>query len=360
MSYCRVGSSVAAGIRLEFHPVCIQRILQVLAVSACTTQVPAQPPASPAAVAFGNGVRVSWTASASPGVVGYSVYRSASPADANPELAGSTATLQFDDASLGLHYCRVRAVRATDASAFSAEVAATPVCTSSAGVAIATASRPVAVGAADLNGDGREDLALLCRGIDVAALCFGQGAGGVGNGAFSAPVEMTTLPGVRCLAITDVNGDQLPDLIYGYSSFNSSGLRVFRADGSLGAPPGTFMGETGIAYLQYAPNAIVSADTDEDGLEDILVATDGGVLQLRALGANGVANGGFVGPRTVPDGMNTQDVLAHDFDGDGVLDLAISGTQGLGPAREQQRRQGDGTFLVATAMPAGSRPAASR
>jgi hypothetical protein len=359
MSYCYLGSSVADGIRLEFHAKCVQRMLAVMAAQACTTQVPAQPPAGPAAAAFGNGVRVTWSASASPGVVGYDVYRSTSPSDPSPEKAGSTATLQFDDASLGLHYYRVRAVRATDASAYSSEVSAAPVCTSSTGAPIAAGPRPLATGTMDANGDGREDLLVLDRGNETLAMFYGQGSGAVGNGTFTPALSLTTFPKPTCIKVADANGDGLADILVGAAGGGFQ-LRVIKAEGANGVPNGTFMGETGISNLLYPPTAIATGDLNDDGMEDILVAGGNTVLRLLARGANGVADGTYGVAQTTPVAMATQDLLVHDFDGDGVLDLAVSGAQGVKVLKGSGNGgRGDGSFAPATtAYAAGVSPGA--
>jgi hypothetical protein len=350
MSYCYIAAGVADGIRLDFHAKCVQRMLAVMAAQACTTQVPAQPPGSPAAAAFGNGVRVSWTASASPGVVGYDIFRSASPSDPNPERAGSTASLQFDDASIGLHYYRVRTVRATDASAYSSEVSAAPVCTSSTGTASAAGPGPLAVGTMDANGDGREDLLVLNRGEQAVAVFLAQGSGPVGNGTFSPALSLITPPKPLCMRIADVNGDGLQDVLVGAAQ-GSGALRVIKANGANGVPSGTFMGETGIANLPYAPTSITTADVNDDGMEDILVAGDNTVARLLAMGANGVPDGTYFTPQTTPVGMPAQDVVVHDFDNDGVLDMAVSGASGLKLLRGSGNGgRGDGTFLPATTI----------
>src|SRR5262249_39400436 len=157
-------------------------------VSACSSQV-VLPPANPAAGAFANGVRVSWNASPSPGVLGYTVYRSTSPLDPNPERAGFTPSLQFDDASLGLHYYRVRAARATDSSACSPAVSPAPGCASNAGAAIAAGPQLLAADGVDVNGDGRQDLVLLRRGDNTVGVFLGQGTGSVGDGTFAPTSE---------------------------------------------------------------------------------------------------------------------------------------------------------------------------
>jgi hypothetical protein len=357
MSYCYLGSSVADGIRLEFHAKCIQRMLAVMAAQACTTQVPPQPPASPAATAFGNGVRVTWSASASPGVVGYAIYRSTSPSDPNPEKAGSTASLQLDDASIGLHYYRVRAVRATDASAYSSEVSAAPVCTSNTGAPFTAGPSPVATGTMDANGDGREDLMVLNHGNGMVIVFLGQGSGSVGNGSFTPTLSLTTFQNPTCMKIADASGDGLQDILIGCGS---GALRVIKANGAGGVANGTFMGETGIANLPYPPSAIATGDLNDDGMEDLLVAGGNTVVRLLAKGANGVPDGTYGEPQSAPVGMATQDIVVHDFDADGVLDLAVSGAQGLAVLKGSGLGgRGDGTFLApATTYAAGVSPGA--
>src|SRR5262249_54365201 len=82
-------------------------------------------------------------------------------------------------------------------------------------------------------------------------------------------------------------------------------------------------------------------------------------LRLLAMGTNGVADGTFTTPRTTPVGMATQDLVVHDFDGDGVLDLAVTGDQGLKILRGSGLNgRGDGTFMPGTTYAAGGAPGA--
>src|SRR5262249_56980275 len=85
--------------------------------------------------------------------------------------------------------------------------------------------------------------------------------------------------------------------------------------------------------------------------------TDRTVLRLIGRGANGVADGSFGSPQSTPTGMLTQDLVAHDFNADGVLDLAVTGAAGLEvlPGSGHAGR-GDGTFNPGTLLPAGLSP----
>jgi hypothetical protein len=188
MSYCHVQFGVANGIRLEFHPLTVQRMRSIMAVSACSTQMQPQPPRNLAASALAAGVRLTWTASISPNVLGYQVFRSKDPLDTKPALAGYTNTLQFDDTGIGsAFYYRVRTVRAADTSSACAEVVANMNCTLTASGLFPVGGIAVAALPFDLNADGREDVVSLRRSDSQFSFLFGQGTGPVGNGSFGCP-----------------------------------------------------------------------------------------------------------------------------------------------------------------------------
>jgi len=355
MSYCFVQFGVADGIRLEFHPLCVQRMRAVMAVSACSTQALPQPPRSPLAAPLANGVRVSWTAGGSPSVLGYEVWRSTSPLDLNPERAGFTPSLQFDDPSLTLHYYRVRTVRAADTSSWSVETSAASACGSNVAAPAAAGLQPGAGLTADLNGDGREDVLFLRRGDNTLGLLLGQGTGSVGDGTFAAPTPIPTQSGTRAIALDDVTGDGILDVLLCAQSPHVVGLH--RGNGSAGVPNGTFQPVAAVTVLPLAPVAVLTADTDEDGIDDLLVAAGSTLFTLPGQGSGGVPNGSFGSLRSTSVGMAAQDLIAHDFNADGVLDLAVSGSLGLKVfPGSGYTGKGDGTFNIPSTYPAGASP----
>ncbi len=354
MSYCHVQNGVANGIRLEFHPICVDRMRIIMAAAACSTQMQPQPPRDPLVAALPAGVRVSWSASTSPSVLGYEVFRSRDPLDTKPARAGFTSALQFDDTGIGgTLYYRVRTIRAADTSSWCPEVKAVGNCGVATSVSYATGGQPVAAIPFDLNADGRTDVVALRQSESIAAFLFGQGTGSVGNGTFGPPVTSSAGLSPTCVAIGDVSGDGIPDLLTGNAGDNS--LRLQKGLAVSGVPTGSFQTAQGIAIAPATPVALAIADTDEDGIEDVLACADGTVVRLRGLGAAGVANGTFGAVQSTPVSMTTRDLVLHDFNADGVLDLAVSGSDGLRLLNGVGNLgRGDGTFALPTSYATGS------
>jgi hypothetical protein len=121
---------------------------------------------------------------------------------------------------------------------------------------------------ADVNGDGLNDLVITDPGPP------GSGAPAVEvllqnpaqNGTFLSPVPYPIEPYSQATSIivTDINGDGLPDIVVG----GTAGVSVLLQNS---ASPGTFLPASNYA----APNAnqIAVADVDGDGHPDIIVGT---------------------------------------------------------------------------------------
>ena len=355
MSYCHIAYGVANGIRLNFHPVCVQRMRSVMSAASCNALADPQPPQNPATAPLAAGVRVSWTASTSPGVLGYEVFRSHDALDPHATRAGFTPALQWDDAGFGTYSYRVRAVRTADTSSWSSEVLGTSPCGMVAGAALTAGVTPVTGLSADLNADGREDAIVLRKGDNTLGLLFGQGTGAVGNGTFGAVASAPSAVGPACIAIGDVTGDGIADLLIGAQTDNT--LRMQKGNGAAGVPDGTFTLANGLGTLPGKPRCVILADVDEDGLDDVLACADGMVVKKRGQGVNGVPNGTFGAIQSTPVFMTTYDLVAHDFDADGVLDLAVTGDGGLKTqAGGGLNGRGDGTFALPATYAAGASP----
>jgi hypothetical protein len=129
-----------------------------------------------------------------------------------------------------------------------------------AGADYATAGPPIQVVAADLNGDGRIDLAVI-SGYDTIGVLLGKP-----DGTF-LPRQDTAIGTsfLTLLAVADINGDSKPDLIAYQSSQAGHAIRVM-----LGAGDGTFTlkGEYPAGILS---EDIAVADVTGDGNPDVLV-----------------------------------------------------------------------------------------
>jgi uncharacterized protein YegL len=115
--------------------------------------------------------------------------------------------------------------------------------------------------AADLNGDGRPDLALAYDG-GVVSVLLNQG-----NGTFAAKVDYLTGAGVTSIAAADLNGDGELDLAV--ANANASIVSVLVNQGN-----GTFAAKIDFdAGLE--PGSVVAADLNGDGRPDLAVASSG-------------------------------------------------------------------------------------
>jgi hypothetical protein len=164
----------------------------------------------------------------------------------------------------------------------------------------------VAIG--DLNGDGRNDL----------AVAFSTQAGAVsvlinqGNRAFAAPVNYNLCSSSSGVAIGDLDGDGDNDLADVNQCFKS-GILLNNGQGSF-----TYNGSFGNGY---GSKSIALADFNRDGFKDIAYVNNG-LGNVTVLFNN--SNGTFAAPIWLYAGDLPDDLTVGDFDGDGNQDIAIA------------------------------------
>jgi hypothetical protein len=136
----------------------------------------------------------------------------------------------------------------------------------------AASGSPVSVGmspdtlaTADLNGDGRPDLAVAdSQSNDVSVLL------GNGDGTFApapgSPIPMGLGSGPFAVATGDLNGDAKPDLVVTNTGFNSASVLFGNGDGTFAAAPGSPFATGSF------PAAIAVADLNNDGHPDFAAA----------------------------------------------------------------------------------------
>jgi Big-like domain-containing protein/VCBS repeat protein len=216
---------------------------------------------------------------------------------------------------------------------------------------------------ADINHDGKADLIYSFFDVDATTNTYYQGIAvqlGNGDGTFQAPVityTTTTMTQIfdnetpLLAAVADVNKDNFPDafLIMPTGIVNGTEqhvVKLFIANGD-----GTFKAPTTLTllgnYRTYDDvwGVFAFADLNGDGNVDLVVSGSSadGTTPMMAI-ALGNGNGTFQAARTFTTegfGYPGSPAIA-DFDGDGILDLAVQGamegTGGYFPGN------GDGTF----------------
>ena len=193
---------------------------------------------------------------------------------------------------------------------------------------------PSSIAAADLNGDGKQDLTVTTE--DGVAILFGDGSGGFAS-ATGSPVELTG--SVGSVAAASFNGGGSTDLVVTNTTSAGSRLRILLNDGSghftisPETPPAT--GSGGDSYF-----AARVTDLNGDGKPD-LAAFDSSSGKVWALLNDGTArfNVAAGSPAKVRD---LQDLVTADFNGDGKSDLGVLGYASSGAPESLTLLLGDG------------------
>ena len=167
----------------------------------------------------------------------------------------------------------------------------------------AAGSFPMSVGVADFDGDGTLDLAIAdqgpVEGDSTAVLMIGHG-----DGTFAAPTmsEVGNFP--DSIAVADLDGDGLPDLVVSNEYDNTTSVLLATGDGTF-AP-----------QQRYKPSgsSVALADLDGDGRPEMIIAAGALVVWHNA------GNGTFDTAWSVPCGCGR--IAIADLDGDGKPDVA--------------------------------------
>jgi hypothetical protein len=215
---------------------------------------------------------------------------------------------------------------------------------------------PVAVVTGDFFGDGNID-------IVVASTVSPAGMGGQlavlrgnGDGTFQ-PAVFTQLVGTpTALAVGDFNGDGNLDLLVAeVGDGRTTGIYELLGNGD-----GTFRQGAHFPLLNAGgkPTAVaVLGDIDGDGIPDFAatVATPNAVTGYVAVWLSSDPN---MTPQLYRVGVNPSSLVAADFNGDSIVDLAVAntGTNAAPGSVSVLYGNGDGTFQSAVNFAAGTDP----
>jgi hypothetical protein len=175
----------------------------------------------------------------------------------------------------------------------------------------------------DLNGDGATDIALT-DSVGVKVLMH---TGAASATTFAAPVTVFTqssnfnVAGANIIAIADVNGDGLNDLLItdpGPTGGMSPAVYVLLQDP---ANHGTFLNPVAYAIAaQDLPQSIVVKDLEGTGKLDIVIGAHQSVTVL----LHDPANPGKFLPASIYPAAGANEIAVADINGDGKLDIVVS------------------------------------
>ncbi len=201
---------------------------------------------------------------------------------------------------------------------------------------------PGSLVAADFNGDGKLDLAVVGDYVAPGGVTILLGKG---DGTFQpAGPNLDPTADFGLIAAGDFNGDGIPDLIAtNYFEFGKSPV-VF-----LGKGDGTFTQMSTSFTLDYFPTSVAVADFNGDGVLDLAFSDLSGVEIALGKG-DGTFKETAASPMSVPSELYS--LLAGDFNHDGKADLA--GVDSYNDRIVLLTGAGDGTFTVNATTPAVS------
>jgi hypothetical protein len=202
------------------------------------------------------------------------------------------------------------------------------------------------VAIADMNGDGLPDLV----SADFNVSLFLQ----TSPGTFAAPISLYS-SGANWVALGDLNDDGSPDV----ALTDSVGVKVLMHTGAASATtfaaPVAVFTQTLNQDLQGA-NIIAIGDVNGDGLNDLVITdpgpTGGMAPTVNVLLQETTAHGSFAAPVSYPIAVQDvpQSIVLSDLQGDGHLDIVIGGTQTVTVLLHDPANPGK--FLAATVYPA--------
>jgi Bacterial Ig-like domain (group 3)/FG-GAP-like repeat len=175
------------------------------------------------------------------------------------------------------------------------------------------------VAVADLNGDSVPDLVVTnwsgeANGDGTVSVLLGTG-----NGTFGTPVSYDAgVQAANSVAVGDVNGDGVPDLIVaGLCTICVRGL----VSVLLGNGDGTFQSAITYGSGGVSPHSVAVADLNGDGKLDLIVANYFNTFSNATSGAIGVLLGNGDG--------TFQTAVAYDTVGIGATDVAVADLRGI-------------------------------
>jgi predicted NUDIX family NTP pyrophosphohydrolase len=200
---------------------------------------------------------------------------------------------------------------------------------------------PAAVAIADLNGDKILDLIAVRFGVDAVSVLLNKA-----GGRFAANVDYGTGAGPTSVAIGDLTGDHKPDLVTGNENANTVSLLVNKGDGRFESKRDSRTGRN--------PTAVAIGDLNADGKPDVAVSNNWS--RTISLLTNG-GEGRFEPRRDFPTAGGPDGVTIADLNGDRRPDLATTA-----PLRNSVSilvNRGDGKFEPRLDYAAGGSPSTS-
>jgi hypothetical protein len=211
-------------------------------------------------------------------------------------------------------------------------------------VSFAVGSNPVAIAVGNFTASGHKDVVVADKGDTN-----GNGAGvnillGNGFGGFQSTGMISAGVAPVGLAVGDLNGDGKQDIAVADEGHSTSG--VLLGDGQvqvlLGNGDGTF-GPAAAYFGGAFGTSIALGNFHGNGVDDIAVGNGGATVNL----LTGKGDGTFISATNFAKDLGTFSVATGDFNGDGITDIVTGSYDGV----RLFLGNGDGTFQTPSFIP---------
>nr|WP_242512256.1 VCBS repeat-containing protein [Pseudolysobacter antarcticus] len=189
----------------------------------------------------------------------------------------------------------------------------------------ATDARPYVVAIADINGDGIPDVITANQDSDTICVFLNTTTPGATQITFSPRQAFSTGAQPSDVISADVNGDGRPDLIV--TNFAAGSVSVLLNTTPPGASSSSFSTLQSFSVGLHGIES-VAIDINGDGRPDLATvnAIDNTVSVLVNVTPPGAATASFASQQTFATELAPQSIVAADVNGDGKLDLIIANT----------------------------------
>jgi len=222
----------------------------------------------------------------------------------------------------------------------------------------ATGTSPIVVATADINGDGKPDIITANQGANTVSVLLNTTTTGETTPTFSANTELVAGNNTYSVAVADINGDGKPDIAV--VNANDNTLGIFINTTATSASTASFSVQT-VFTVGASPTSVAIADVNSDGKPDIVVTNgnDNTVSVLLNNTSTGTSTLNFSAQTVFAVGINPTYVVLADLNNDGKPDI-ITSNQGSNTVSVLINTTSTGasgaSFLTKSDIAAGSRP----
>ena len=187
----------------------------------------------------------------------------------------------------------------------------------------ATGTNPDSVAVRDVNGDGLPDLIVANKSSNTVSVLLNTTFAGASVPSFASQVTFATGTGPAAVVLGDVNGDGRPDLIVANSGSNTVSVLLNTTPAGAGVP--SFAPQVTFA-TGTSPVSVVLGDVNGDGKPDLIVANSGSNTASVLLNTTtpGASSPSFASQQTFATGSIPDSVALGDVNSDGQPDLIVA------------------------------------